>query len=107
MCPEEETGRSSAGPWSTPRARACRRSSSVLAAGGIRGRLGLASAAAVADDEVGDPDDDRREDRVVQVVQLVLPVLPVVADLLADEPEREHPGQAAQRRERREAPEGH
>src|SRR3954463_3765311 len=84
---EEETGSSSAGPWSTPSARAWESFSCPSGARRIRRGLGRALAARTpaADDQVDDPDDDQRDDRVVDVVQAVLPVRPVRAHLLADE----------------------
>ena len=60
-----------------------------------------AAAPDAAHDEVGDPDDDQGDDRVVDVVQRVLPRLPVVAGLAADDRQQQHPRQAAQRGEGR------
>src|SRR5215218_8922699 len=109
VCADEETGRSSAGPWSTPSASACE--SFRVPSGRRRIRRGLARAlaalAAVAHDQQHDPEDDRRDDHVVDVVEAVLPVLPLPADLLADEREQEDPRQAPEDREDREAPERH
>src|SRR3954471_13840957 len=109
VCAEEETGSSSAGPWSTPSASAWK--SFRLGSSGRRGICrGPARAPALppaAHHEQHDADDDHRDDRVVDVVQVVLPLLPVRADLLADEREREHPGDAPREGEEREAPERH
>src|SRR4051812_20804077 len=103
---DEETGSSSAGPWSTPRARAWESFSCPSGARRIRRGLGRAAGprAPAADDQEDDPDDDQRDDRVVDVVQAVLPVRPVRAHLLADEREQEDPRQAARDRQRAEAP---
>src|SRR4051794_15083214 len=109
VCAEDETGSSSAGPWSTPSASAWE-SFRLGSSGRRRIRRGPARApalAAPAHHEQHDADDDHRDDRVVDVVQVVLPRLPVRADLLADEREREHPGDAAGEGEEREAPERH
>src|SRR4051794_36814696 len=78
VCADEETGISSAGPWSTPSASACE--SFRLPSGRRRIRRGLgpalAALAPVAHHEQHDPEDDQRDDRVVDVVQAVLPLLP-------------------------------
>src|SRR3954469_14730128 len=103
---DEETGMSSAGPWSTPSAIACE--SFRLASGRRRIRRGLGRALApAAHDQQRDPEDDQRDDRIVDVVQAALPLLPVRADLLADERQQEDPRQAAGDREGGEAPERH
>src|SRR4051812_47756557 len=110
VCAEEETGSSSAGPWSTPSASAWesfRLGSSSGRRGIRRGPARAPALAPTAHHEQHDADDDHRDDRVVDVVQVVLPLLPVRADLLADEREREHPGDAPREGEEREAPERH
>src|SRR3954447_211055 len=106
---DEETGMSSAGPWSTPSASAWESFRLASDRRRIRRGLGraLASLAPAAHDQQHDPEDDHRDDRVVDVVQAVLPLLPVGAHLLADEGEQEDPRQAPGDREDREAPERH
>src|SRR3954462_14719096 len=66
---DEETGSSSAGPWSTPRARAWESFRCPSGARRIRRGLGLAAGprAPAADDQYDDPDDDQRDDHVVDV----------------------------------------
>src|SRR3954447_4383054 len=97
-CPDELIGSSSAGPCRSPSATA----SDAL--GVLRRDIPAAHA---PHEQVRDPADDQRGHRIVDVVQGVLPVLPVRSGLLAGEREEEHPGQAAEHREHREAPEGH
>src|SRR3954454_23212832 len=109
VCAEEETGSSSAGPWSTPSASAWEsfRLGSSSPRGICRGPARAPALPPAAHHEQHDADDDHGDDRVVDVVQVVLPLLPVRADLLADEREREHPGDAPREGEEREAPERH
>src|SRR4051812_23628980 len=95
-----EIGRSSAGPCSRPSPTAWPNESACL-------RRGFRTAPPPAHEPVGDPHHDEGEHHVVDVVQAVLPVGPVVAGLLADEREREHPRDAAEEGEQREAPERH
>src|SRR3954452_19565485 len=106
MWADDETGSSSAGPWSTPSAIAWPRGS--LSAGrGIGRRLGLPSPPPPAEDEVDDADDDGGEHRGGDVPQRVLPFVPARPDLVADKREQEHPRDAAQHGVEREAPERH
>src|SRR5204863_2707046 len=106
MWADEETGSSSAGPCSTPSATACPRGS-ASAGGDIGRRLGPPSPPPPADDEVDDADDDGGEHRVVDVPEGVLPLVPARADLVTDEGEEQHPGDAAEHGVEREAPERH
>src|SRR4051794_3665154 len=108
VCADEETGRSSAGPWSTPSASAWESFRSPSGARRIgRGLARALAVAPVAHDERDDPEDDQRDDGVVDVVEAVLPAGPLRPDLLADEGEQEDPRSAAGERQRAEAPERH
>src|SRR4051794_32323951 len=97
MWAEEETGSSSVAPWISPSA------TTWSVSGGIDGGGVRAAPPAVAHEQPHDRDRDRGDHRVVDVVQVLLPVLPAGAGLLADERDREHPGDAPEDREHREA----
>ena len=72
-----------------------------------RAGSGGAAAAPPAHEQQEGAKDDHGGDGVVHVVEAVLPLLPVVAHLAPDQGEHEDPRDAAERRQEREAPEGH
>src|SRR3954470_2830339 len=103
MCPDEETGSSSAGPCRAPRASASPSGSS----GVLRRDIAAAPPAPPAHDEQRHGKQDGRRHGVVDVVQVVLPLGPVRAHRPADQREHQDPRDAPGERQHREAPEGH
>src|ERR1019366_2897682 len=104
VCPEDETGRSSVGPWTRPRATAWR-SGSAPSDGRIGRRLALRPPP--ANEGIDHPDHDQRHDEVVDVLEVLAHVLPFVADGLAGQRQAQDPGRATRDREKGEAPERH
>src|SRR5436190_1668336 len=103
MCPDEETGSSSAGPCRAPRASASPSGSS----GVLRRDIAAAPPAPPAHDEQRHNKQDGRRHGVVDVMQVVLPLGPVRAHRPADQREHQDPRDAPGERQHREAPEGH
>src|SRR5580704_6545630 len=101
MWPEDEIGRSSAGPWSAPRTTACQTGRSSDATRRLlgHGRRAAAPRPRGAHDQIADRENEQDGAGVVHVLEVVPPALPGAPDLAAEHAEGGDPDDRADRRE--------